>query len=124
LDEVGFHEILKEMVDGVEGGYAGTLVGRDGISVDHYIREGATCDVEAVGVEYVRIIDEIKKASEMLKIGDVKDVAIASHGTKILLHPVTDEYFLAFALSPGGNTGKARYFLWKASRKAGKELSR
>jgi hypothetical protein len=44
---VAFHEILKEMVNGVEGGYAGTLVGMDGISVDHYVSEGATCDVEA-----------------------------------------------------------------------------
>jgi predicted regulator of Ras-like GTPase activity (Roadblock/LC7/MglB family) len=109
---VAFHEILKEMVNGVEGGYAGTLVGMDGISVDHYVSEGATCDVEAVGVEYGRIIDEIKKATEVLNLGEVEDIAIASH------------YFLALALSPGGNTGKARYFLKKAARKTGKELSR
>jgi predicted regulator of Ras-like GTPase activity (Roadblock/LC7/MglB family) len=121
---VAFHEILKEMVNGVEGGYAGTLVGMDGISVDHYVSEGATCDVEAVGVEYGRIIDEIKKATEVLNLGEVEDIAIASHGTKILLQLVTREYFLALALSPGGNTGKARYFLKKAARKTGKELSR
>jgi predicted regulator of Ras-like GTPase activity (Roadblock/LC7/MglB family) len=54
----------------------------------------------------------------------VDDIAIASHGTKILLQLVTGEYFLALALSPGGNMGKARYFLRKAARKTGKELSR
>jgi predicted regulator of Ras-like GTPase activity (Roadblock/LC7/MglB family) len=121
---VAFHEILKEMVDGVEGGYAGTLVGMDGVSVEQYISEGATCDVEAVGVEYGRIIDEINKVSEILNLGEVDDIAIASHGTKILLQLVTGEYFLALALSPGGNMGKARYFLRKAARKTGKELSR
>lgn len=112
------------MVDGVEGGYAGALAGMDGISVDHYISEGATCDVEVVSVEYGKIIDEIRKASEVLHLGEVEDVAITSHSTKILLQPVTEEYFLAFALSPDGNTGKARYFLGKAARKMGKELSR
>jgi predicted regulator of Ras-like GTPase activity (Roadblock/LC7/MglB family) len=122
--KVSFHEILKEMVDRVEGGYAATLVGMDGISVDHYIRTGETCDVEAVCVEYGKIIDEIRKASEVLKLGEVEDVVIASHGIKILLHFVTDEYFLAFVLKSEGNTGKARYFLGRAASKTGKELSR
>lgn len=118
-----FREILKEMVEGVEGGYAATLVGMDGIAVDQYITGGETCDVEAVCVEYGKIIDEIRKASEVLRLGEVEDVVIASRGTKILLHLVTDEYFLAFVLKPGGNAGKARFFLGRAARETGKELS-
>ncbi|MEE9614407.1 MAG: roadblock/LC7 domain-containing protein [Thermodesulfobacteriota bacterium] len=119
---MGFHEILKWMVDGVKGGYAGAIVGMDGISVQDYIKEGAACDLEAISVEYGKILGEVNKASEILKLGEVEEIDIASHGTKVLLRLITPEYFIAFILTPSGNTGKGRYFLKKAASKAGTEL--
>ncbi len=119
---MGFREILKEVVDGIPGSYAGTLVAKDNMPVDQYVREGADCDVDTVCVEYGKIFDEIKKASKVLSLGSVEDVTITSHGTKVLLQLVTEEYFLALVLMPTCNAGKARYYLKKAARKAGREL--
>ena len=120
---MGFREILKDVVEAVPGSYAGTLVAKDNMPVDKYVREGADCDVETVCVEYGKIFDEIKQASQVLSLGSVEDVTITSHGTKVLLQLVTDEYFLALILMPTCNAGKARYYLKRAAGRAGRELA-
>ena len=51
---MSFLDVLKELVDGVDGGVAATLMGMDGIAVEQYIKAGG-CDVETVGVEYGKV---------------------------------------------------------------------
>jgi predicted regulator of Ras-like GTPase activity (Roadblock/LC7/MglB family) len=119
---MAFLELVKGLVDGVKGGYAATIMGTDGISLQDYIIEGSGCDIESVGVEYGKIISEINKASEVLDLGGVEEVVITSEGMKVLLRLVTPEYFMAIILSPTGNSGKARYLLKKASIAAKVEL--
>jgi hypothetical protein len=64
-----FTQILKDVVDGTEGGVAGLLMGYDGITVDKYIRGGGDLDVATVGMEYSVILKKIMEAAEMLDIG-------------------------------------------------------
>ena len=120
---MAFLDILKELVDNVSGGFAGTIMGVDGISVQDYVKEGSSCDLETIGVEYGNIVGEIKKASEVLNLGEVEEVVISSHGVKVLLRLVNKEYFVAFVLTPEGNLGKARYLLKKAANTARRELA-
>lgn len=119
---MSFLEILKEMVDGVEGGVAATVMGMDGISVQQYT--GAReYDVETVGVEYGKVIDEIKNASALLNLGEVEEVMVATAGKDVLLRMLTPEYYIAFVISHEANAGKARYLLRKAAVRARKELT-
>lgn len=119
---MSFLEILKEMVDGVEGGVAATVMGMDGISVQQYA--GAReYDVETVGVEYGKVIDEIKNASALLNLGEVEEVMVATAGKDVLLRMLTPEYYIAFVISHEANAGKARYLLRKAAVRARKELT-
>ena len=119
-----FLDILKEMVDGLDGADAGTVMGMDGISVQDYVREGIDCDLETIGVEYGKLIDEIKKASEVLSLGDVEEVIISLKDKRILLRPATPEYFVALVIAGDSNVGKARYRLKRAVVKAREELLR
>ena len=119
---MGFREILKEVVDGSEGATGITLVATDGMPVDQYVPEGADCDVDTVCVEYRKLFDEIKQASEVLSLGDVEDVTISSQGTKVLLQLVTKDYFIALILTPDAVAGRARYLLKRAAKMAGREL--
>lgn len=120
---MSFIEILKDLIDRTSGAYAATIMDKDGVPIADYKREGEDCDVEAVGVEYGRTIKEIKSASEVLNLGEVDEISIASHGTNILLRMVSRDYFMAVILAPGANMGKARYLLRRASRRAVKELA-
>ncbi|MBI5586733.1 MAG: roadblock/LC7 domain-containing protein [Deltaproteobacteria bacterium] len=118
---MSFLEILKELVDGVAGGAAATLMGMDGIAVNQYAGT-QDYDVETVGVEYGKVIDEIKNASTLLNLGTVEEVMVTTAGMDLLLRMVSEEYYIAFVVKKDSNTGKARFLLRKAAAKAAKEL--
>lgn len=118
---MAFLDILKEMVDGVGGGVAATIMGMDGLSIQQYA-SSPDYDVDAVGVEYGKVVDEIKHASTLLNLGEVEEVMVSTHGTDILLRMVTPEYYIAFVIGRGANAGKARYMLRRATAKAKEEI--
>ena len=119
---MGFLEILKQLVDGVKGGIAGTIMGKDGIAIQNYVKDSTAYDVDSLGVEYARILEETKNASSMLKLGEVEELSVSAGGSTIIMRLINKDYFIAIALGSGGNFGKARYYLKKAVASAKKEL--
>jgi predicted regulator of Ras-like GTPase activity (Roadblock/LC7/MglB family) len=106
-----FREVLQEVVDGTDGGIAALVMGYDGIPVDQYVRTGAALDVATIGMEYSVILKEIRRAAQMLDAGTANEVSIKSERMTTVIRFLNDEYFVAVALSPEGNTGKARFLL-------------
>lgn len=104
-----FKEILQEVVDSSDGAVAGLLMGYDGIPIEKYVREGGTMDVESIGMELSVVLKDIRKAAEMLHAGDAREVAIRAERLTTVIRLLNDEYFLAVALEPSGNAGKARF---------------
>lgn len=116
-----FLELLRGLVEGVDGGVGATLMGMDGIAVEQYIKAGGF-DVETVGVEYGKVIEEIRNASGLLNLGTVEEVMVATATSDILLRMATPEYYIAFVLGHGSNIGKARYLARKTAELAAVEL--
>ncbi|MBE7415719.1 MAG: roadblock/LC7 domain-containing protein [Deltaproteobacteria bacterium] len=116
-----FKGILKELVEAIDGGVAATLMGKDGISVEQHIKSGGY-DVETVGVEYGKVVDEIGKASDLLNLGSVQEVMVSTVSVDILLRMASEDYYIAFVLAGDSNIGKARYLLRKAAATASEEL--
>lgn len=112
-----FQEVLKEVVDHTDGGVASLLMGFDGIPVDQYVREGEGFDVETVGMEYSVILKSIRNAAEMLDAGDAREVAIKAERITTVIRLINEEYFVAIAIKPSGNVGKARFLLRTRSPK-------
>ncbi len=119
---MSFQSILQDVVDNVKGGFAGSIMATDGISVHDYIRESGGCDLEVLGAEYGKVVVEIRKASQVLGLGEVEEVAISACGMKVLLRILNEELFLALVLSPEGSSGKGKFLLRKAVRLAKQEL--
>lgn len=110
---MSFLEITRKMVeDG--GGIAGTIMGKDGIAIQNYIRGGDSYDVEGVVIEYIKVIDEIRKASSMLQLGEVEEISIKAIDMVILFRLINTDYFAALVVEPKVNVGKARYMLRRA----------
>jgi predicted regulator of Ras-like GTPase activity (Roadblock/LC7/MglB family) len=106
-----FKEPLRKIVDNVEGGIAGLVMGFDGIAVESYTREGHKMDINTVGMEFSFILTQIRKAAEILDVGSVQEVSIKAEKLLIVIRVLNPEYFLALALSPEGNFGKGRYLM-------------
>lgn len=119
---MSFLEILQELVDGVDGAIAATIMGLDGIPIQQYAGKG-DYDVETVGVEYGKVVDEIKHAATLLNLGEVEEIMIATLSTDVLLRMVSPEYYITFVISGKANIGKARYMLKRAAAKAKKEIA-
>ena len=106
-----FREILQNVVERTEGGVAGLLMGYDGIAIDQYAAAGGPFDIESVGMEYSVVLKGVQRAAEMLDAGTTDEVSVKTERLTTVVRLLTDEYFVAVTLEPGGNVGKARYLL-------------
>lgn len=119
---MAFREILEEVVASVDGSIAATLMGADGIAVAEHVRDGQLFDVDGLGAEYSKVIDEVKRASAVLDFGDVEEVVVNTPSMDVIIRLVTAEYYIAFVVKNSANLGMARYLLKKAASKAIKEI--
>jgi predicted regulator of Ras-like GTPase activity (Roadblock/LC7/MglB family) len=105
-----FDESLEKIVKDVQGARAAVVMGFDGILVDMF-GESEDMDVESMGMEFSVLLKEVRKAAELLDAGSADEMTIRTDKLLAVLRAVNDDYFVAMALSPGGNIGKARYML-------------
>lgn len=117
-----FAEQIKNVVDNVNGGIAGLIMGLDGIALDHYVTSGREFDVDTVGMEFSFILTQVRKAGEILEIGGVNEMVVKSEGMTLLIRMLTDEYFLAIVLGANANYGKTRFLMRLAETKLRPEL--
>ena len=113
---MSFQAILRDIVENCGGGIGVALMGNDGIPIDQVLCSSdaaRTLEEEfgAAGVEFGRILDEIRKASNALGGGELRETIVSLERFSLIFHGVADEYFLVLALLPDGNLGKARYLL-------------
>ena len=103
-----FAETLKKVVDNVDGALAAVIMGLDGIPVDSYIRQNSV-DVTTIGMEFSFILTQVRKAGESLQVGGLEELSVKAQRLMLICRMVSPQYFVAVALSPEGNFGKARY---------------
>lgn len=113
---MSFDTILQRIVDECGGGLGVALMGSDGIPIAQAIpREPPqTLDAEemaAAGVEFGRILDEIRKVADALGGGSVSETVVSLARFTLILRIVDADSFLVLALAPGGNLGRARYLV-------------
>ena len=106
-----FHEVLRDMVERTDGAIASMLMGFDGIPVDGYNTAADSLNMESVGSEYGAVLGQIKQAASMLELGTAQEVSVHAANMTTVIRLLNDEYFVAMALRPAGNVGKARYLL-------------
>lgn len=117
-----FRDSLQRIVDHVEGGVAGLLMGFDGIAVESYTRQGQAMDINTVGMEFSFILTQARKAAEILEVGRIREVTIRAEKLTLVIRVLSNDYFLALALTPEGNFGKGRYLLRVTAPRVEEEL--
>ncbi len=117
-----FKETLRDLVEKTDGGIAGLIMDSEGIALESYSRDGSTFDINTIGIEFGVVLGQIKRASESLDAGAAREVAISTDKVVTLIRTLTDQYFLAVAMRPEGNFGKARFLVRTAMPKLLQEL--
>jgi len=104
-----FAETLRKVVDNVDGGIAAVIMGLDGIPVDSYVRQSDRLDVNTVAMEFSFILTQIKKAGESLQVGGLEELVVKAQRLLLICRMISPQYFVAVAVAPEGNFGKARF---------------
>jgi predicted regulator of Ras-like GTPase activity (Roadblock/LC7/MglB family) len=104
-----FAETLRKVVDNVDGALAAVLMGLDGIPVDSYVRQSNSVDVNTVAMEFSFILAQVRKAGDSLQVGGLEELSVKAQRLLLVCRMISPTYFVAIAMAPEGNFGKARY---------------
>ena len=108
---MSFRDILRGMVEKAEGGQGAVIMGYDGIAIDEYIKDDAPLDIQLLSVEYATLLKEIRRTVEVLKTGAMDEVSITTGLSRVIVRPISAEFFVVLVLDRDGNFGKGRYLL-------------
>ncbi len=119
---MNFEAILRTIVEECGGGIGAALMGNDGIPIEEFTTSnspgssaagdsGQPVEVSTAGIEFGRILLDIRRASDALGGGPLEETIIRVKGFMLVFQPVDDENFLVLALARDGNLGKARYLI-------------
>ncbi len=110
-----FKSALGKIVNETSGGIGVVLMGYNGIAVDQYFLDSGDIDLQLVAIEYSNVVKEIRHTAEILGTGALQEVTIKTGRFYVIIHALTDEYFVALTLKRDGNLGKGRYLLLRES---------
>jgi predicted regulator of Ras-like GTPase activity (Roadblock/LC7/MglB family) len=109
---MGFRDDLQGICTRVEGAFAASVMGFDGIAVETVEQRPAPgVEVETLLIEYSSILSQVRQAAESLQMGRASEVSIRTERMVAIARLLSADYFAVVALGPDGNVGRARYEL-------------
>ncbi|OGT98426.1 MAG: GTPase [Geobacteraceae bacterium GWB2_52_12] len=120
---MSLRESLKTIIQSVDGSLAAIIMAYDGIPIDEVTVEQSEFDMQLLSVEYATVLKEIKRAVDVIKMGDLEEVSISTSRTCVVVRILNDDLFTALIMSRDGNIGKGRYLLKLKSFEMLRELS-
>jgi predicted regulator of Ras-like GTPase activity (Roadblock/LC7/MglB family) len=109
-----FRESITKLVERLDGGVAGVMMGFDGITLDMYAKggyDGALPDIQTLAMEFAHIISQTRRTLQSLDAGALEEFTLRAEALTLVVRVLTQEYFLACAVLPSGSVGKARYLM-------------
>src|ERR1051325_9135748 len=86
-------------------------MGLDGIPIETYVRQNDKLDVNTVGMEFSFILTQVRKAGDSLQVGGLEELSVKAQRLLLVCRMISPQYFVAIAMAPEGNFGKARYLV-------------
>ena len=108
-----FRESIDKLLNGIEGAVSCALMGFDGITVDISSKEAAAGapDIQTLSMEFAHLIAQARRTLESVDAGALEEFTLRTDKMTLVVRLLTPEYFLACAILPTGNLGRARYLM-------------
>ncbi|HXE97444.1 MAG TPA: hypothetical protein VN642_13630 [Dongiaceae bacterium] len=120
---MSLRDSLNSIVRSVDGSLAAFIMAYDGIPIDEVTVEQSEFDMQLLSVEYATVLKEIKRAVDVMKMGDLEEVLISTARICVVVRILNDDFFAALIMKRDGNFGKGRYMLRLKSFEVLQELS-
>jgi len=108
-----FETHLNEICERADDVVVACVMGLDGLAIET-VRQGELedqVDADALFVEFSSILSQIRERTDGLVLGQIEEMSIQSGNITTILRLINSDYFIAAAVLPKGNLGKARYLL-------------
>ena len=111
-----FRESIEKLLDRIDGAVSCVLMGFDGITVDTASRSDAAAagempDVQTLSMEFAHLIAQARRTLESVEGGALEEFTLRTDRLTLVVRVLTSEYFLACAILPRANLGRARYLM-------------
>jgi predicted regulator of Ras-like GTPase activity (Roadblock/LC7/MglB family) len=110
-----FRESIEKLLDRIDGAVSCVLMDFDGIAVDTATRPdapaGATPDVQTLSMELAHLIAQTRRTMQSVEGGALEEFTLRTDKLTLVVRVLTTEYFLACAILPRANLGRARYLM-------------
>jgi len=107
-----FKPILQTILHESSGALGVFLLGDDGIIIDQVRADLTSADEQlALVVELAAGIKGIRQTAEVLEAGGLNEVVIRYEKLTLLVHVLSEEYFVVLLLPPQMLSGKGSYLL-------------
>src|SRR5437660_12543823 len=101
---MGFKEDLEQICGKVDGSFAASVMGFDGIPIEtHEAKPPEGIELATLLVEYSGIISQVRQAAETLQMGKASEVSIRTENMVAVARTLTSDYLLMMMLAPAGN---------------------
>jgi len=117
-----FRETIQGAVKRIDGGLAGVLMGFDGIAVESFESDPIPSGLNTTAMEFAFLLAQVRQATDRLELGSCEEAFFQMQTMSIAVRVVSRDYFLAMALAPAANLGRARYVLRVTAPKVCAEL--
>ena len=120
---MSLRDSLNTIVQSVDGALSALIMAYDGIPIDEVTADHSELDIQLLSVEYSTVLKEIKRAVDVIKMGDLEEVCISTTRTCVVVRVLNDDLFAVLIMNRDGNIGKGRYLLKLKSFEILRELS-
>lgn len=109
---MSFRASLERLVLGTEGSIGALVMAMDGIPVESFSRGDGEPDIVLYGAEVASLLGSVRGPRAVsLSSGPIQELDLYGDRFNAVVRFLSDDYFVALALQPGGNMGKARFLV-------------
>ncbi len=103
-----FKQLLQELIDAVPGSTGAIIADWEGESVAHVARMD-DYELRVIGAHKGIILGNLRQVMGRLHDDQLQEVVITTKNARVLILPITRDYFLVLVIDPGVVLGRALY---------------
>ncbi len=117
-----FKEILQGMLDQLPGAVGAIIADWEGEAVDQ-VAQIDDFEIKVLGAHKGIILTQLRQVLERLDGGALEEVLIHFDRSKVLITPLSEDYFLVLTLGPEVMVGKANFVMRRCAERLRLEIS-
>lgn len=103
-------QVLRKLVQDVEGGLAGFVLGPGGVAQAVVVKE-EPWPSGAAGPEMAFVLDQVRRAASILRVGELEEVLVRCEASLLLLRRLGETGVLGLVLGPQSDISLGRFML-------------